>query len=236
MAFDPDRVGQQAIEPLSDAKIIDSWHKNAAPWTEAVRGGQIQSRKLVTDRAIVEAILNCVPQSVIDIGCGEGWLVRALGEHNIRALGIDVVPALIEQAQQAGGDFMAMSYEDIAAGKLNERADVVVCNFSLIGNESVAGLFRAVPKLLNPRGALIVQTLHPRTACGEQPYRDGWRSGSWDGFSSEFTDPAPWYFRTLESWTQLFTDSGLQLREVREPLHPVTGKPASVLFIAEAVD
>ena len=46
-----------SIDPLSDAKIIDSWGRNAAPWTNAVRGQQIESRRLVTDRAIVEATL-----------------------------------------------------------------------------------------------------------------------------------------------------------------------------------
>ncbi|HVC18047.1 MAG TPA: class I SAM-dependent methyltransferase, partial [Rhodanobacter sp.] len=78
-----------------------------------------------------------------------------------------------------------------------------------------------------------VQTLHPLMACGGQPYRDGWREGSWDGFEGSFSDPAPWYFRTLESWLGLFRSSGLQLCELREPLHPVSGKPASVIFIAQ---
>jgi hypothetical protein len=31
---------------------------------------------------------------------------------------------------------------------------------------------------------------------------------------------------TLESWVRLFDRHGLQLREVREPEHPGTGKPA----------
>ena len=53
------------------------------------------------------------------------------------------------------------------------------------------------------------------------------------GFSSDFVDPAPWYFRTLESWIQLFMTSGLRLVELREPIHPQTQKPASVIFIAE---
>ena len=44
------------VDPLSDAKIIDSWHKNAAPWTAAVRDNQIESRRLVTNQAIVDAI------------------------------------------------------------------------------------------------------------------------------------------------------------------------------------
>ncbi len=47
-----------------------------------------------------------------------------------------------------------------------------------------------------------------------------------------FTDPAPWYFRTLQSWVKLFSDVGMRLLEIREPPHPKTGKPASIIFIA----
>ena len=144
------------------------------------------------------------------------------------------VPALIEQARDAGGaTFQVLSYEEIAAGKLEGSFDAVVCNFSLIGKEAVDGLVVRVPRLLNPGGALLIQTLHPLVACGAHPYVAGWRPGSWDGFGPEFTDPAPWYFRTLQDWLRLIDSSGLQLRELREPLHPRTGKPASALFIAE---
>lgn len=220
---------------FSEAKIIESWGKNARPWTAAVRDGQIESRKQVTDQAIIDAILGCSPHSVLDIGCGEGWLARELAAANIHVVGVDVVPELVEAATRAGGgDFRSLSYEEIAAGKLQVSADVMVCNFSLLGKESVEGVFRAAPALLDSRGALIVQTLHPLVACGDLPYRDGWREGSWTGFGAGFSDPAPWYFRTLESWIKLFADGGFRLREVREPLHPKTGKPASVIFIGIA--
>ena len=219
---------------FSDAKIVESWGKNALPWTVAVREGQIESRKQITDQAIVEAILSRSPGSVLDIGCGEGWLVRELATRNIQVVGVDVVPGLIEVAQRAGGgEFRAMSYEEIGAGKLKVSVDAVVCNFSLLGKESVEGVFRAAPSLLDSHGSFIVQTLHPVMACGDLPYRDGWREGSWAGFSTDFCDPAPWYFRTLESWIKLFVDSGFRLREVREPLHPKTQKPASIIFIGE---
>jgi len=79
-----------------------------------------------------------------------------------------------------------------------------------------------------------VQTLHPVIACGDLPYKDGWRAGSWAGFSDDFTDPAPWYFRTLETWVALIASSGLKLTQIREPIHPKTDKPASILFIASS--
>lgn len=221
-------------EQLSDEKIIASWHKNALPWIKAVREKKIESRRQVTDQALMDAVLACSPGSVLDLGCGEGWLLRELASRNIQGIGTDVVPALIEQAQRAGGgDFRLMSYEEIAAGTLMLKVDVVVSNFALLGKESVEGLFQAIPSLLKPQGTLIVQTLQPEIACGDHPYQDGWRAGSWAGFSDEFVDPAPWYFRTLDSWRRLFVENGMRLRAVHEPLHPNTQKSASIIFIGE---
>jgi 2-polyprenyl-3-methyl-5-hydroxy-6-metoxy-1,4-benzoquinol methylase len=61
----------------SEARIVESWHANAQPWVSAVRSGQIASRQLATDAAIIDAVLSQSPALVLDIGCGEGWLARA---------------------------------------------------------------------------------------------------------------------------------------------------------------
>jgi 2-polyprenyl-3-methyl-5-hydroxy-6-metoxy-1,4-benzoquinol methylase len=218
------------MQVLDDATVIDAWSKNTDPWTAAVRSGEIESRTLVTNQAIIDAVRSRAPATALDIGCGEGWLVRAL--DGVDMIGVDVVAGLVDRAGQAGGgDFRVLSYEQIAAGELHAQVDAAVCNFSLIGKESVEGVFRAARSLLNPTGAFIVQTLHPLAACGDAPYRDGWREGSWAGFSDDFADPPPWYFRTLESWVALFSENGLRLLELREPVHPATGKPMSIVLI-----
>lgn len=221
---------------MNEEKIVGSWIRNSDSWTVAVREARIRSRTLVTNDAIVDAVLDRAPETVLDLGCGEGWLSRALATRGIRVVGVDVVPTFVDAAKKAGGgDFYLLSYEELATGKLKLAVDTIVCNFALFGETSVEGLFRTVPTLLNPRGSFIVQTLHPLMACGDLPYEDGWRKGSWSGFSEDFTDPAPWYFRRLESWVNLFVENGFRLVEVREPLHPATGKPASVIFVGMLV-
>jgi SAM-dependent methyltransferase len=223
-----------AAPPRSDAQVIDSWHTNAAAWTRAVREGRIESRRQVTDAAIVQAVLSHRPRTVLDLGCGEGWLVRALAGHGIAGTGVDAVAALVAQAQQAGGgSFHVLSYEAIADGALAARADVVVANFSLLGGAAVERLLQQVLSLLEPGGAFVMQTLHPVAACGDRPYEDGWRDGTWAGFGDEFIGPAPWYFRTVGGWVALLGRAGMRVVELREPLHPATGKPASILFVAQ---
>lgn len=220
------------MDDLSDAKILDSWQKNTTAWTHAVREQSIESRRLVTDAAIIEAVLAEPLVSVLDIGCGEGWLTRALSDEGLTVTGLDAMPEFIREASNSGpGRYLCMSYEELAERGLLQTFDAAVCNFSLLGHESVDALIRRIPTLLNPGGRLIVQTINPNLERGKDSYRDGWRSGSWDGFDEDFVDPAPWYFRTLESWRGLLADSGFQTIDIIEPPHPRTGRANSVIFI-----
>jgi SAM-dependent methyltransferase len=219
-----------------EQQIIRTWTSNAGPWTRAVQSGSIPSRRLVTDRAIVDAVSSVRPARVLDVGCGEGWLVRALAAAGIEVIGVDAVPELIAEAMRlGGGEFHVQDYGSIANRQWHcAPVAAAVCNFSLLGNESVESLLGALGHYLIEGGHLIVQTLHPPAACGARPYRDGWRDGSWQGFGPEFGDPAPWYFRTLESWFAMLRRSGFEVVECREPTAADAKEPASVIFICRA--
>jgi 2-polyprenyl-3-methyl-5-hydroxy-6-metoxy-1,4-benzoquinol methylase len=218
-----------------EAQIVRSWNTNAKPWTKAIQTGSIRSRRLVTDQAIVDAVLNLTPRRVLDLGCGEGWLARALCASGIEVTGVDAVGELIAEARRlGGGEFHLQPYEAISSGRWrSEPFDAAVCNFSLLGKESVDSLIGAVGGYLCGAGHLIVQTLHPVAACGENRYQDGWRPGNWSGFSSDFRDPAPWYFRTLQSWISLLRTNGFELIECREPTVPDGAVPSSVIFVGK---
>ncbi len=220
------------MNKLNDLQIIKSWKNNVKPWVEAIEQAQIPSRVEVTNQAIIDVVVACSPKTVMDVGCGEGWLTRALAHKGIDVLGVDVVPELLEAAKtKGGGRFKTIKYEDFSTKVPGEKFDVIVCNFSLLGKESVEHIFKEAHNIINDGGAFIVQTIHPVVACADEPYQDGWRAGSWAGFSEKFTDPAPWYLRTMQSWGALFTANGLVLEKVIEPVNPQTNMPASIIFV-----
>lgn len=210
--------------------ILESWRDNADAWVNAVRNGEIASREAVTNRAIVDAITALTPETVLDIGCGEGWLGRALHAHGIRVVGIDAEPALINAARDEHGDYHVMTYQQLEQWRPTQRFDLLVCNFSLLGHKSVESVFRAAPALLNDGGHLIVQTLHPDNADVRHPE---WRQGSWAGFSPTFRNPAPWYCRTREDWLSLYRQQGFTNPQQVSPLLPDTDTPASLILCGQ---
>ncbi|MYM64823.1 methyltransferase domain-containing protein [Pseudomaricurvus sp. HS19] len=215
-----------------EQEILHSWEQNAEAWVGAVRAGAISSRQLVTDSAVLQAIVDCAPASVLDIGCGEGWLMRALQRHNIAASGIDGQPSLVRAAQLDGLQASLLSYQELLEQGPPQSAAMMVANFSLLGCESSGQVVAAAQRWLPAGGWLLIQTLHPLQVCGDLPYEDGWREGSWEGCGEGFVSPAPWYFRTLESWLALLQRHGLSLQKLMEPLHPQTRRPASLLLLA----
>lgn len=220
------------MNPFSDEKIIQSWANNVSPWVKAIEQQQIDSRKLVTDQAIIDAVTILPVASVLDLGCGEGWLVRALSAKGLSVSGMDAIPAFIDKARELGaGNYQVMAYEELGKSQLPQRYDAVVCNFSLLGQESVEQVFANIPQALNSAGYFIVQTLHPCMHLGDALYCDGWREGTWVGFSDEFSDPAPWYYRTLSSWFNLFHRNGFIIKTIQEPINPHTNKAASLIIV-----
>ena len=215
-------------------KIIESWKVNAQNWIYTIENSEIESRVLATNAAIVKAVVDFAPKKILDIGCGEGWLVRELKRQGITSYGVDVVAQLIKNAIEKDGNYYhCYSYADIASGNhhLPLPFDAVVINFALIDKEDTEKLIFSLSSLLTQNGLLIIQTLHPLTIAMKEEYSSGWKDGSWNGMKRDFALPYQWYFRTMEDWVKLFSASGFHLLEMREPLHPETCKPLSVIFI-----
>lgn len=202
---------------MSTERLRRSWIANAAVWRDTVRERKIESRRLATDAAVVDAVLDLHPRTVLDLGCGEGWLARALATHGVQVTGVDASPDLIAAARELGGGaFHVLGYDALAT--LDAHFDVAVANFSLL--EEDLSFLAAVDA-----DALIIQTIR------EDAPVDGWRVETFAAMEGVWPEPMPWYFRTMASWTSMLAEHGWTVTETREPVHPETQRPLSVLFI-----
>lgn len=195
-----------------------------------MREGQIPSRKAGTDAAIVDAVREFSRCSVLDLGCGEGWLARALSSEGYTVTGVDASASLIaEAAKTGGGVFIAGSYEDVA---LEAHFGVVVANFSVLG-ENVQPMLEKVRGWLAKDGAILIQTLHPMSQDPKERYESGWRIETFAQMGDRFTASMPYYFRTFSRWMEELSAAGFSIVRCREPIHPETGRPLSLLLVAK---
>jgi 2-polyprenyl-3-methyl-5-hydroxy-6-metoxy-1,4-benzoquinol methylase len=218
-------------------KITASWHANANNWIASIDNGEIETRILVTNDAIVNTICAYNIQSILDIGCGEGWLTRSLQTKGIAAFGVDVVSDLVKNAIEKGGNHYAVAgFNDLVTGKYTtgRKTDAVVINFALLDKTDAEVLLKNIKKLMVSGGYVFIQTLHPSAIAQQEPYISGWKEGSWKGLKRDFEQPYEWYFRTLGDWVSLFSEAGLTIRKIEEPLHPQSKSPVSIIFVLQA--
>lgn len=221
------------------SRIIASWHANADQWIATIDHAEIASRTLATNEAIVSTVMAYPLTSILDIGCGEGWLTRALQERGLKASGVDAVAALIDNARQkGGGTYEVAGFRDIASGvyAVAETFTAAVINFALLDQEDTEALLKNIRRVVATGGWVFIQTLHPLVIAGQEPYVSGWKEGSWNGMKRAFVQPYQWYFRTLEDWFRLFAEAGLAVKQVKEPVHPETKAPVSVIFVLQVMN
>jgi SAM-dependent methyltransferase len=169
--------------------------------------------------------------SVLDAGCGEGYLARLLAARGARpVIGVDLCPELVEAARdQAGREGLEITYEtaDVADLPLPDGAvDLVVANHVLNDLEEPAPAIAEFGRVLTPGGRVAALLLHPcfygsRAAPVEVAdyFRPRRIEQHFDVAGEVSPVPVVAWTRPLEDVTRAFASAGLTITAVREP-HP----------------
>ena len=212
--------------------IQKSWDKNAEEWISIIDTNAIESRKF-TNPAILQTLKKLKGSTILDCGCGEGWLTREMTAMGKIALGIDGTEKLIERAKTKGTEvYRQMKYEDITQHTVIDDSlfDVIVFNFSLYQETGMGTLLLNIQNSLHTEGNIIIQTLHPYFILEHgNGYCSQWFGDSWKGLPGQFKDGHSWFARTFADWITVFEHAGLRTVEVREVTND-NKQPISIIY------
>jgi len=106
---------------------------------------------------------------VVDIGCGEGHLVRRLAPYARQVTGVDLSTRLL-QAAQARTEASNVSFIHDDAQTLSrlarQSADLVLCNLALMDMADLDAVYASVYRVLRPAGHFVFSITHP---CFQAP-------------------------------------------------------------------
>ena len=112
---------------------------------------------------LIDEMLDVRGRDVLDVGCGEGWLVRRLRDAGAaRVVGIDPLEVALEHTREEGPPELVDAFLDGSAESLpfEDRSFDIVVFFNSLHHVPQAGLDAAIAealRVLRPRGLIYVQ-------------------------------------------------------------------------------
>jgi ubiquinone/menaquinone biosynthesis C-methylase UbiE len=221
-----------------------SYAANANFWIKIIREQLDRYRTELTDDAIVNATQPLTGKSVLDAGCGEGYLSRRFacsGAGTIK--GIDGSDDLIEAARSAATESgLDIDYHVGSVDNLpfeNNSFDIVACNHLLNDLEDIETPFGEFNRVIRDGGRLVILMLHP---CFYSPHAERTPADKPLSPSEYFkirtieqhfrvagiTSPSPvktWH-RPLEEYITNLIKASFLIEQISEP-HPSHGKMAN---------
>jgi trans-aconitate methyltransferase len=173
-------------------------------------------------------------KSVLDVGCGHGWLAHSLAAQGAVATGVDGSESMITQARLRYPD-LTFHTADLIGGLGPAGAiagyDAMVARFSLQCIAELDKLLRDAIIALRPGGLFLVSMPHPafymRERVEDPVTKERYRKVT--GYLEHETRILPdfgghRYFHRPVSWyIQAFAQHGMYLDDMREPpQHPDT--------------
>ena len=170
---------------------------------------------------------------VLDVGCGEGLITRALAARGAAVLGVDPTPALIEYAQGAerAHPLGAIYRQDDGTTLSTVNSDTVDWVTAALSLNNIADLHSAVgsiKRVLKPAGRLVFTVPHPcfdapnsSSAMIDGTHRrligDYLAEGFWRSPHPHSVRRAGNYHRTIITYVTALIDHGFALEVVAEP-------------------
>ena len=211
-----------------------TWNEHADWWIDGFTDG--------VDPEYEEQIIPLVgreleaARGLLDVGCGEGQLARAVKGQNpsVRVVGVDPTPRQIEVAEDRGG---GVDYHVAPADALpfdDASFDAVLACLVFEHIDNLEGAIAEVARVLKPGGTFLFLLNHPLLQTPNSGWIDDqildppeqyWRIGAYleEAISFEEVEPGikvRFVHRPLGRYVNALADAGLSIEKMHEPAPP----------------
>ncbi|MFQ5979339.1 MAG: class I SAM-dependent methyltransferase [Candidatus Heimdallarchaeota archaeon] len=227
--------------------IRDDWETLANSWTSLIRPEGTLHHRFILNPCIDELLEPISGFTILDAGCGEGYLARKLAFKGAKIIGIDFSTLMIEKCKEAIPQQLASQLEYYCADirqmpfLADDSVDKILANlcFPNLETSAVREALAEFQRVLRSTGCLVFSILHPCFEAGLGGWEPGEKNSSgrregkffkadhyflersyeqlWKNPEGPFPQPLAFVHRTLETYFALLTDASFSVDLLREP-------------------
>ncbi|MGG6268702.1 class I SAM-dependent methyltransferase [Leptolyngbya sp. AN03gr2] len=215
-----------------EQEIYESWNQKAQDWEIQVGDLGDRNRLLNSDPVLWQFVGDVNGHTVLDAGCGTGYLSRQLCQKGAIVTGIDLSSEMLAIAQQKSKGLSIDFHEDSCSELKtlpDEHFDLLVSNYVLMDLPDLEGAVLAFHRVLKPGGIAVLMFSHPCFDQGMARANDDrsvtyhWKESyfgrqkredpPWKHFTSSFI----WFHRPLSDYWKAFKLAGFDVIDFEEP-------------------
>ena len=185
-------------------------------------------RLKITNRAILELLKNDKPLRILDAGCGEGYLARALAKRGHKVWAIDFCPELIKAAEKLEKkEFLGVKYflDDFRKTHFsNSSFDVVFSHQTINEVENPEKALEEFHRILKGGGRMILLFLHPCFEVSPEFYFQKLKIKKPYYLVSGIKSPSSYFYLhlPLSQWIKFLNETGFLVKSIAEPRPSLT--------------
>lgn len=214
---------------MQETKLF--WNRVADDWYTQVGDDGDRNRILNSDPVLWEFAGDVSGLTILDAGCGTGYLSQKLSGRGARVIGVDFSEKMIEiaRAKSPALDFRVDSCTSLSTIP-DSSIDLVISNYVMMDTPDLNESIHAFYRVLRANGIAIVIFSHP---CFPADYATDTPDGKgvhyrwdfpyftqqklvappWGHFTSEFI----WFHRPLSDYWKAFRNAGFEVLDFEEP-------------------
>lgn len=180
---------------------MDAVRKAFDEWAQNGRAELMEKEHSKNVLKFLKTISFDKPFSFLDVGCGNGWIVRKIAEEKNckKVIGIDKSKKMINQATKKKvlkkENFI---HTDIQSWKYNGKFDFVFSMESLYYADSIEDSLKKIFKILKPEGQFF---------CGTDFYADNKATSKWADIMK-----VKMHLHSKQEWRKLFKAVGFETK------------------------